>query len=179
MVRAGIRSTRDTDSATSSAAIIQLVSSGRGFPGVPENSVSTLPGMMEQTRILPVIQHEGFGKSIESEFRRVVRSAATEGVACGQAGNVDDESAAARQEPRQGLVRAIEGSVKIEIDISVPFLGRHLADFFKETLSGVVYKNVEAAKLAVHGSEESAHALHAPDVRRSTENPADAFSGAS
>src|ERR1035437_2624592 len=50
MVRAGIRKTIDTASATSSEAIIQLVSAGRGFPGVPENSGLTLPGMMELTR---------------------------------------------------------------------------------------------------------------------------------
>ena len=52
IVRAGIRNTMDTVSATSSGAIIQLVSAARGFPGVPEKSVSTLPGMMEQTRTL-------------------------------------------------------------------------------------------------------------------------------
>jgi hypothetical protein len=52
MVRAGIRKTMDTASATSSGAIIQLVLAARGFPGVPENSVSTLPGMMELTRTL-------------------------------------------------------------------------------------------------------------------------------
>src|ERR1035441_5137907 len=52
MVRAGIRNTMDTASATSSGAIIQLVSVDLGFPGVPEKSVSTLPGMMELTRTL-------------------------------------------------------------------------------------------------------------------------------
>jgi hypothetical protein len=52
IVRAGMRKTMDTVSATSSGAIIQLVSAARGFPGVPEKPVSTLPGMMEQTRML-------------------------------------------------------------------------------------------------------------------------------
>src|ERR1017187_1313730 len=52
MVRDGMRNTMDTASATSSGAIIQLVSADLGFPGVPENSVSTLPGMMELTRTL-------------------------------------------------------------------------------------------------------------------------------
>jgi len=45
MVRAGMPSTSATASATSSGAIIQLVSPAR-LAGSPENSVSTLPGMM-------------------------------------------------------------------------------------------------------------------------------------
>ena len=52
MVRTGIRNTMDTASAMSSGAIIQEVPPARGFSGVPENSVSTLPGMMELTRTL-------------------------------------------------------------------------------------------------------------------------------
>ena len=51
MVRAGMRNTRATASATSSGAIIQLVSPERS-DGPPENFVSTLPGMMVLTRML-------------------------------------------------------------------------------------------------------------------------------
>jgi hypothetical protein len=49
MVRAGMRNTIATASATSSGAIIQLVSPLRS-EGPPENPVSTLPGMMVATR---------------------------------------------------------------------------------------------------------------------------------
>ena len=74
---------------------------------------------------MAVIEHQGFGKSVKAEFRCVVGSAAAEGIARGEAGDVDDEATAAEDESSQGLVRAVERAVEVEIDVEVPFFGAY------------------------------------------------------
>src|ERR1035438_860416 len=92
--------------------------------------------------VVAVVEHQRLGESVEAEFRRVIGGAPAEGVAGGQAGDVDDESAAARGETGQGLMSAIESAIQVEIDVEVPLLRRHLPHLAEAPLTAVVHQDV-------------------------------------
>ena len=111
-----------------------------------------------------MIEHQGLTESVEAEFGGVVAGAAAECVLTGEAGDVDDEAAAALAESREGFVGAVEGSIEVEIDVAVPIFHRHLADFPEDTETGIVDEDVEAAEGVVNGFEERADLVGAADI---------------
>jgi len=148
MVRSGILTTMATVSATSSDAIIQLVS--------PRLELS--PNS--------VVEHEGFGEEIQPGLGCVVAGASGEGVFAGQAGDVDDESSARFGEAGERFAGAIEGAVQIEIDIAAPIVEGHVPDSAKDAFAGVVDEDIEAAKGGVGELEEARDVFGLTDVRR-------------
>src|ERR1019366_6158961 len=97
MVRAGIRNTMDTASATSSGAIIQLVSAGPGFSrSAGEFGIDAAwHDGTDAHVVVAMIQHQCLGETVKTKFCRVIAGASAEGVARGEAGDVNHESAAA------------------------------------------------------------------------------------
>ena len=96
MVRAGMRSTMATASATSSGAIIQLGISGAvEWPAGECGIHAARHNGGDPHVILAMVEHHGLGESVETELGGVVAGAAAERVLARQAGDVDDESAAA------------------------------------------------------------------------------------
>src|ERR1035438_3842649 len=94
---------------------------------------------------------------VEAELTGVIAGAAAEGVFPGEARDVDDEAAAAFAEPRQRFARAIEWAVQVELDVAAPLIESQVRDFAEHALTRVVHQNIQAAELAVHGREKSAH----------------------
>ena len=91
-----MRKTSATASATSSGAIIQLVSPVRP-PGWPKLGVNTSRHNCRYAEsLLPVVQHHGFGKKVQTRFGGIVSGAAAKCVLGGETGNIDDEAAPRR-----------------------------------------------------------------------------------
>ena len=92
VVRAGIRSTDRTTSATSSGAIFQLALAGSGT----EIRIYTARhNIRHADTVLAVVQHHRFGEAIQPELRSIVRCATGKWVLAREAADVDDRPAAA------------------------------------------------------------------------------------
>src|ERR1035441_4692893 len=103
--------------------------------------------------VVTVVEHHGFAESVESEFGCVVARAAAERILPREAGNIDDEPAAALGEAFQRLPGTIERPVQIEVDIAMPLLRRHLGHLPEDPFAGVIDQNVQPTEFPVHRLE--------------------------
>ena len=136
MVRAGIRSTMRDRLGDVFRRDHPARVAGRGLPGIRAEfriHAARHDGTDAHV-VVAVVQHHGLGETVEPELGGVVAGAAAERVLAGQAGDVDDEAAAALGEPRQRLARAVERTVQIQVDVAVPLFRRHVADFSEHAL---------------------------------------------
>src|ERR1039457_5070303 len=115
--------------------------------------------------VIAMVQHHRFAETVEPKLRGVITRAAAEGVLPGQAGDVDDEPAAAPRKLRQRFPRAVECAVQVEVDVAAPLLRRHLAHLAEHPFAGIVYQDVQATEFAFHRLEEPAHLIYLSDVR--------------
>ena len=97
-----------------------------------------------------MIQHHGFAKSVQSEFRRVVRRASRKCILPCQAAYIDDVTAATILHASERFARAVKRSRQIRVDRLPPIFHREFRRAFHNSHARIVDQNIGTARFLVN-----------------------------
>src|SRR6185312_6393745 len=93
--------------------------------------------------LLPVVEHDRFAHSIQSELRCVVRGSTSEWIAPGQAADVDNPAALRFAKAMKRFPAAVKRARQVRADRAVPFFNGQVRCGTEYATAGIVHKNVQ------------------------------------